>query len=72
MSSINQDSSVLALEKKGFKVVHQFLEFPGESDNVVICLTRKTKVGSVHASVDSSGLVNGEDLGVYIRNIGDK
>ena len=68
MKKITQEQAIEKLKKLGFKITHSFNTFPGLEEQSV-CLTKRSKIGSLHALVEANGEVNGENLLEYIQNI---
>ena len=68
MKNFTQEEAIEKLEKLGFEITHSFNTFP-DSEEQSVCLTKRSKIGSLHALVESNGEVNGENLSEYIQNI---
>lgn len=63
-----QQIAIRELEKRKFKIVHSHFEFP-ESDITIYHLSKRTKTGAIHATVDGEGMVNGESINDFILTL---
>lgn len=68
MKTFTQEQAIEKLEKLGFKITHSFKLFP-DLEEQSVCLTKRSKLSSFHALVESNGEVNGQELPEYLQSI---